>query len=59
MTIDHSLITFFNSFFNNNVIQTVKEFKSLVSNVVLKAKEHGGVNERISDKSVEEMNLLA
>ncbi|EGI64084.1 DNA-binding protein D-ETS-4 [Acromyrmex echinatior] len=44
---------------DNGGAGTVKEFKSLVSNVVLKAKEHGGVNERISDKSVEEMNLLA
>jgi len=42
----------------NDDIQVTEEFKSLISNVELKTKERG-MNKRISDRSVEEMNLLA
>jgi len=42
----------------NDDIRATEEFKSLISNAELKTKERG-INKRISDRSVEEMNLLA
>jgi len=42
----------------NDDIRTIEEFKSLISNAELKTKERD-MNKQISDRFVEEMNLLA